>query len=141
MTKCCSGSAMKLGILVTLSAHEKHYTKYARDFLKIINSLRVMDINKTLKKMKSMGRGESIGSVGKYMEEVLDGGGEEIHPQDTEFLGMDGFSWILFTLAALAVGVFVIRKKKKAKKSHKARRRKRKEKGLMRRGGAAPGGI
>ena len=56
VTTCCNNSAMKLGILVTLSAKDTHYTKYANKFLKVINSLRVADINKTLKEMKSFGQ-------------------------------------------------------------------------------------
>ena len=116
VTKCCDNSAMKLGILVTLSAQENHYTKYANDFLKVINSLKVMDINKTLKEMKSFGKGENMGNMSKYIEEIISGAEDEINPQGEEILfGMDGLSLSIVGLLLLIALALILRKRKKSK--------------------------
>ena len=136
VTTCCNNSAMKLGILVTLSAKDTHYTKYANKFLKVINSLRVADINKTLKDMKSLGKGENMGNISKYIEEVIAGAEDEVNPEGegTVIFGMDAFSLSLVGLALLAVLLLLTRKlkkkkqKKSGKKSSKEEKNRRKSK-------------
>ena len=121
VTKCCDNSAIKLGVLVTLSAKDAHYTKYANKFLKVINSLRVMDLNKTLREMKGFGKGESMGSISKYIEEVMAVDEDEINPEGegTLLFGMDGFSLSLAGLALVTTLLLIARKlkRKKQKKS------------------------
>ena len=122
VTKCCDNSAMKLGILVTLSAKDTHYTKYANKFLKVINSLRVLDINKTLKEMQALGKGENMGSISKYIEEIMSGEDDEINPEGkgTLLFGMDGFSLSLLGLALLIALLLLSRKLRKRKKQKKS---------------------
>ena len=72
-TVCCEGGSSKLAILLALSANERHYSKYAADFLKLINSLRVQDIKKAIARLKEMGQADSMGDIGAYMEGVLAG--------------------------------------------------------------------
>ena len=119
VTKCCDNSNLKLGILVTLSAQVSHYTKYANEFLKVINSLRVMDINKTLREMKALGKGENMGSMSKYIEEVMAGAEDEINPEGegTVLFGLDGFSLGLLGLGSLVALLLLLRKFKKKKKT------------------------
>ena len=128
VTKCCDNSPVKLGILMTLSAQKDHYTKYANDFLQVINSLRVANLRKNFKNLKIAGKGESMGRVSQYIEEIVGGAGEEEFVDEGEeavLFGMDSSS---LTLSGLAVLIFlillsrIIRKKKKKKKEKKPRR-------------------
>lgn len=114
VTKCCSNSAMKLGILVTLSSQKDHHTKYANDFLKVINSLRVKDINKTLKNLKSFGKGENMGQVSKYIEDVIAEGEDDINPEGEGDLmfGLDGMSLSALGLSFLIAFILFMRKLK-----------------------------
>lgn len=129
VTKCCGNSAMKLGILVTLSSQKDHHTKYANDFLKVINSLRVMDINKTLKNLKSFGKGENVGQVSKYIEEVMSESEDDINPEGegTVMFGLDGMSLAGLGLSFLITFMMLMRKLRKKKlggKSSSKRKRK-----------------
>ena len=129
VTKCCNNSAMKLGMLVTLSAQENHYTKYANDFLKVINSLRVMDLNKTLKDMKSIGKGENMGNMSKYIEEIISGSEDEVNPEGKGVLfGLDGLSLSILGLLLLVALALIIRKRKKSKKQSKGKKSSRRDK-------------
>ena len=117
VTKCCDKSAMKLGIIITLSAHKNFYSKYANDFQKLISSLQIADINKTLKSMKLMGKGENLGGVSKYIEQVmaLEGGGAEAqHPEPSETgdLFLLGAGVLIVLILLFAAG----RRKKSGKK-------------------------
>ena len=129
VTKCCDNSPVKLGILMTLSAQKDHYTKYANDFLQVINSLRVANLRKNFKNLKLAGKGESMGRVSQYIEEIVAGGeGEEEFLDEGEepvLFGMDGFSLSMSGLALLIVLILLLRikkKKKQKKKERKARR-------------------
>ena len=124
VTKCCDNSAMKLGILVTLSSQKDHHTKYANDFLKVINSLRVMDINKTLKNLKSFGKGENMGQVSKYIEEVMAGSEDDINPEGegTLMFGLDGMSLSALGLSFLIAFMLLMRKFRKKNLGRKKRK-------------------
>ena len=119
VTKCCDKSAMKLGIIITLSAHKNFYSKYANDFQKVISSLQISDINKTLKGMRLMGKGENLGGVSKYIDQVMAGeGGEAGAPaqgasqmSDSD-LALVAAGGVLIVLILLLAG----RRKKKKKK-------------------------
>ena len=54
----------RIAILVTLSAHKDHYTKYANDFLKTVASLKVIATSNLLKDMNPGGnQGGTMGSA------------------------------------------------------------------------------
>ena len=119
VTKCCDKSAMKLGVIITLSAHENYYTKYANEFLKVTNSLKILDINKTLKEMRTIGKGENLGNINKYIEQVLASEASETNPnQKSDNSGLDSLlllGSVLFIVLILLYGL-ITRKKKKIKK-------------------------
>ena len=125
VTKCCDKSAMKLGLIITLSAHKNFYSKYANDFQKVISSLQIADINQTLKSMKLMGKGENLGGVSKYIDQVmaLEGGGAEPPPEASEssdlFLLGAGVL-IILTILLLSAG----KRKKRGKKKKKGQAQK-----------------
>lgn len=127
VTVCCTSSSAKLGILVTYSAHKNHYTKYSADFLKSINSLRVLDIKKALGEIEALGANDSFGTFnpGSYIQNLLDDdGGENIEPSNTLF----GFTYeqlgiglaVLFIIIMYLV--FKMRKKSRRRKKSKRRR-------------------
>ena len=127
VTKCCDNSPVKLGILMTLSAQKDHYTKYANDFLKVISSLRVANLRKNFKSLNLAGKGESMGRVSQYIEEIVGGPGEEPLPDEgaeAVLFGMDGFSLSLSGLALLIVLILLlrIRRRKRQKRKKKSLR-------------------
>lgn len=119
VTKCCAKSAMKLGVIITLSAHENYYTKYANEFLKVTNSLKILDINKTLKEMRTISKGENLGNINKYIEQVLASETNETNPnQKSSDSGLDSLillGGVLF-IALILLYALTNRKKKKFKK-------------------------
>ncbi len=130
VTKCCQNEPSKLAILVTYSAHLNHYTKYASDFLKSINSLRVLNIKKAISKMKDLGTGENLGSVSSYMEDLLDEESLEGEGRGSGTLfGLTGSQFGLLLLIALGLGfyAFIKTRKKGKKRDKKNKRRSRRE--------------
>ena len=65
----------KIAVLVTYSAHKNHYTKYASDFAKSINSLRLLN-TKMGGGLGGAGRKMGAGSFQDYMEGMIDAEGE-----------------------------------------------------------------
>lgn len=74
----------RISILVTFSAHKQHYTKYSADFIKAVESLRVVATKDTLGSRSSDTRpgGETIGApIGQNIPQLeseglpLEGGG------------------------------------------------------------------
>lgn len=119
ITKCCDKSVMKLGIIVTLSAHENYYTKYANEFLKVTNSLKILDINKTLREMRTIGRGENLGNMSKYIEQVFASEENEVNPDKTGDSGLNSLLILGGALLAVLILLFALlgRRKKKKRKS------------------------
>ena len=129
VTKCCNKSAIKLGILVTLSSQKDHHTKYANDFLKVINSLRVMDLNKTLRNLKSFGKGENMGQISKYIEEIVAGSEDDINPEGEGGLlfGLDGMALSALGLSGLIAFLLLMRRLRKPKLGKKRSSKNRKK--------------
>ncbi len=129
VTTCCKNDPSKLAILVTYSAHTNHYTKYASDFLKSINSLRVLNVKKAISKMKALGTGESLGSVSSYMEDLLDDENfEGDGNREGSFFGLSGFQFGFLILIVLGAIAYIARKKlgnkrKRRKEKRRSRRR------------------
>ena len=128
VTVCC-GTAPKLAILVTLSAHKDHYTKYSKAFMRTIKSLKISpDINKALSKMRAMGTHESMGNIAAYMGDLID---EELEGEEETSGG-----WMSdpVTLGGTAVGLLTVvgylisrmrRKKRRRRSSSRSGRRRR----------------
>ena len=129
VTKCCQNEPSKLAILVTYSAHVDHYTKYASDFLKSINSLRVLNIKKAISKMKDLGTGENLGSISNYMEDLLNEGSGDNGNSGGGLLGLTKSQLGLLLLILFGVGSYIFlkarKKKRKNRKRSSSRRRER----------------
>jgi hypothetical protein len=103
----------KVAILVTLSAHQKYYTKYSDDYLKAVESLRVVvDRNAGMKALAPIKPGaESLGNGGAALPGPEDvpmpdqGGGFHL---DAPTLGG------IFLLVA-ALSIYILKRKKKKK--------------------------
>jgi len=125
VTTCCEkNKSAKLAILATYSAHVNHYTKYASDFLKSINSLRVLNIDKAISKMQELGAGENLGSISSYMEDLIDEAElqNEGTQQDDWLFGLDQTQAgviFLILISVLTYGAIKFRKKKKNRKNRK----------------------
>ena len=61
----------KVAVLVTYSAHKDHYKKYAGDFAKSINSLRLVNTG-SLSGLGGSGRKMGAGSFQNYLEDMVD---------------------------------------------------------------------
>lgn len=102
----------KIAILVTFSAHQEHYTKYSADFLKAVESLRVVAAKDILDAKPSALPQRSNETIGAAITEPspFDGGEAPPEPSATGDLKTK-----LMALALLlgAVGFYFWRKKKK----------------------------
>ena len=124
-TVCCKDSSSKLGILIVLSAHEDHYTKYSSLFIKAINSLKVLDIGKAIVKVRASEAMNEANDMAGYIDSLLT---EEEPLMDKEgFLGLNlsSESMALLILGLIALSTLFLLRRKKRKKKRKHRRRKK----------------
>lgn len=128
-TVCCEKRPQQLGILVVLSAHENLWSKYAPIFIKAINSLRVLDIEKAISKVRAADSKQAGNEMASYINELF--------KEDSEKAGReDSFSSLSspFNLALLGIGLlallalFILKKKARAKKLKRKLRRRRRHK-------------
>ncbi len=110
----------RIAILVTFSAHRNFYTRYSPDFLRAINSLRVVATQDLLRQGGAHGvRGahESLGTpVGTilsgdldlYMDEEEGGSG-----------GSSALTWLALGVIILSAGLLLLRKKPQPKKKRR----------------------
>lgn len=104
----------RIAILVTFSSHTQHYTKYSKDFLEAVNSLRVV-----AERAQAGGTGSSGGSSGGTIgqDSMMDIG--DIPPEGSgssptqQSNGSNKNSLLLFGALALAIGLFLFFKNKK----------------------------
>jgi hypothetical protein len=109
----------KISILVTFSAHKEHYTKYSGDFIKAVESLRVVASKDTL---GDHGGADGRGAGGS--ETIGMPTGQSPTPYGAEGLPEEGvgsrgkgkyFDWLLLALLlGGAAGFYYYRNKKKA---------------------------
>lgn len=125
-TVCCKDSSSQLGILIVLSAHEDHYTKYSPIFIKAINSLRVLDIEKAVVKVRTHEAMNRSDDMTDYIGEIL--GEEKPLIDEDSFLGLNlsptSLALLIMGLIALSF-LLLLRKKRKGKKKRKRGRRKK----------------
>lgn len=130
VTVCCQNTSSKLGILVVLSAHQNHYTKYSADFIKTVNSLRVMDIEKAISEVRAAQAAGAGSGMSSYMDSLFadDSEADLEGSQAGKILGMSPLQ--LGTLALLALGglAYFMIKRKKGKRMRGRRRRFRRKK-------------
>ena len=84
-TRYLATAKERIAILVTFSAHKKYYTKYSTDFIKAIQSLRVIataDLFKPKSGASGQGGGEELGVP-------LGQGGAEVGPGSEDLPGED----------------------------------------------------
>lgn len=118
----------KIAILVTFTAHKEHYTKYSADFIKAIESLRVVATKDTLG-----GRGGGVDLAGRGGGVVGPATGAILSDFDTGALPGEapprsGGKYLNFLLLAVilgAVGGYLYMRSKKSKKSPPPRTRKK----------------
>ena len=123
VTVCCQNTSSKLGILVVLSAHQDHYAKYSADFINTVNSLRVMDIEKAISKVRAS---QSAGAEGmsSYMDSLFADDSEAEGLEGTSSGGLLGLSPLQFgSLALLGLGglAYFIIKRGKGKRRRRRR--------------------
>ena len=127
-TVCCPNASSKLGILLVLSAHQDHYTKYSGDFVKTINSLRVLDIEKAVSKVRENQATGSEAGMSSYLEGLFDDDSQADlakGPAGAKILGLKPIQWALMGLVGLAgLGYLFIRRRKGRGRSRRSRRRK-----------------
>ena len=126
-TVCCEDSSSKLGILVVLSAHQDHYKKYSGDFVKTVNSLRVLDIEKAIPKVRASQAAGSGAGMSDYLEGIFDDDSQaDLEGAEGEIFGLKPTQWGLLGLVLLAGLSYFIIRKRKGKKSGKRSRSRRK---------------
>ena len=111
----------RIAILVTFSAHKEHYTKYSNDFIKAIESLKVVANKDTLNSRGGLGTGVSgettPGTVGVPPGQVM----QVVDQADVPPPSGGGKNGILVNLLLFAVilggiGYYLFLKAKKTKK-------------------------
>ncbi len=108
----------RIAILVTFSAHKQHYTKYSNDFIKAVESLRVVATKETLGErggtMDAQRGSETIGApIGQNIPSMGDSG----LPPERRSRGGGGYLNILIIALLIAVvgGYFYMNAGKKPK--------------------------
>lgn len=117
-TVCCEDSSSKLGILIVLSAHEEHYTKYSPIFIKAINSLKVLDIENAIVKVRAEEARSNAEDMSDYIGEITDNE-EGIDAQDSPGLNLSPLNISLMTVGLLALAYFFLLRKKKSRRHRK----------------------
>ena len=125
-TVCCKDSSSKLGILVVLSAHEDHYTKYSAIFLKAINSLKVLDIEKAIIKVRANEALNRSDSMGDYIGGLVEGEDSLMDEEGFLGLGLSPANLALLLIGLMALVLFFLIRKKRKKKGRRRSRRRRK---------------
>ena len=113
-------------MLLVLSAHQDLWSKYASVFLKAINSLKLLDIEDAVSKVRVAESAKTTSQMGAYIDGLLqDDAMEGLNENSGSFLD-NPFNLPLLISALLAPIVFYITKKRRSKK--KKRRLKRRKK-------------
>ena len=125
-TVCCKDSSAQLGILLVLSAHQDHYTKYSGSFVKTINSLRVLDIEKAIPKIRAA-QAQGGEGMSNYLEGLFDEGGSSAEADSPGFLGLKPVEWGVAGGIPLAgaLSYFFLKRRKKGRRSRRRSRRRR----------------
>ena len=84
-TRYLGSTKQGLAVLVTYTAHKKKWSKYAKDFNKSIQSLRFLNVEESLKKLRLARRNQLGGkSIRDYLEDVIGDG--VLEDEDQSFM-------------------------------------------------------
>ncbi len=113
----------RIAILVTFSAHKAHYTKYSKDFIRAVESLRVVADKNLLSNRPNLairGNNETIGAPipGILSPNTMD----DIPDENTSFFGKYGSSILGILLLLIAIGVYTYMKMDVGKPKKKKRK-------------------
>ena len=114
----------RIAILVTFSAHKAHYTKYSKDFIRAVESLRVVADKNLLSNRPNLairrGSNETIGAPipGVLSQNAMD----DLPDENTGFFGKYGSSLLGILLLLIAVGVYAYIKMDVGKPKKKKRK-------------------
>lgn len=122
----------RIAILVTFSAHQSHYTRYSKDFIRAIESLRVVATKDLLANRPNLATGTQSETIGAPIGQVMPRGQDvsQLPEEPSGFLGMGAFELLGLFAVLLALGFYAYfklggPKKKKVKKKVKKVRKKR----------------
>jgi hypothetical protein len=117
----------KIAILVTFSAHKEHYTKYSADFIRAVESLRVVASKDSLGDrggtVNQGAHGETIGpNMGSSPTPY---GSDTLPDENAQKKSSKYFNWLLIALVlgAIAGILYMQSQKKKAKPGKKAKKK------------------
>ncbi|MGE4133020.1 MAG: hypothetical protein AB7F86_15370 [Bdellovibrionales bacterium] len=118
----------RIAILITFSAHKQHFSKYSRDFINAVESLRVVASKDTLRFTSGKGSGQPGGGE-TYGNGIPGGGSAFIDPGPDiaapQARGIGRYSTLLWIAVLLgAVGLYLYMKAGSPKKKTKRPRKK-----------------
>lgn len=118
-TRYLATTKQRIAILVTFSAHQRHFTKYSTDFFRAIQSLKVIataDLFQPKTLSPDLAQGESLGAGGLGGAAAPLGIGEipsEDLPDEPKSLNKNKETLLGFGLVIAALGIYLILKRKK----------------------------
>lgn len=98
----------RIAILVTFSAHKTHYTKYSKDFLNAIQSLRVVASKDLLENRAAKDVRNANETIGAPIQDIMEGslGPESFPEEDSSLFSDDTLTYLGLLLIAAALGVY-----------------------------------
>lgn len=110
----------RISILVTFSAHKQHYTKYSADFIKAVESLKVVANKDTLGSRGSDGGSRSGETIGAPIGQNIPSMDADLPPEGSGRRGKYGMLlWLAIILGA--IGLFLYMRSGKPKQPTKKR--------------------
>lgn len=103
----------RLALLVTFSAHQKHFTKYSTDFFRAISSLRVTGSNQLFNPSQAQAVPGSNETLGQNQQPALNLNDIEDYPSEPKQNNSGKIIALLVLIAAIAGFVIMKRKSKK----------------------------
>lgn len=103
----------RIAILVTFSAHKQHYTKYSGDFIKAVESLRVVATKDTLGDRGGSGGGRAGETIGAPIGQNIPSFDSEGLPGESSGKGNKYFNLLILALLAGAIGFYFFGRSKK----------------------------
>lgn len=116
----------RIAILVTFSAHQAHYTKYSKDFIRAIESLRVVATKDLLANRPNLAIGSASETIGAPIGQVMPQGQDmaDIPDEPSGLFGMDSSQLLGILAMLLALGLYAYFKMDNQPKKKKKRRKK-----------------
>lgn len=106
----------RISILITFSAHKQHYTKYSGDFIRAVESLRVVATKDTLSGRQGSDRTQTVETIGPPTGGVIPTYESDGAPPEGSGSGSKTTNILALALIIAALGgYFYLRSKKKSK--------------------------